>query len=128
MILCNRNEDLNLVPSYFSVRLNYKIILIFNNQHSKILSFPINKNVVENLRIKFLSVLYFNMNQFTCISLPRSMNSNITLYKNTAFLYSLSEVKMFNQVKQKQNILRGGKNTQKNCTKKIFMTQIITMV
>ena len=30
---------------------------------------------------------------------------------------------------QKQKILRrGGKNTQKNCTKKIFMTQIITMV
>ena len=25
-------------------------------------------------------------------------------------------------------ILRGGKNTQKNCTKKIFTTQIITMV
>ena len=23
---------------------------------------------------------------------------------------------------------RGGKNTQKNCTKKLFMTQIITMV
>ena len=30
---------------------------------------------------------------------------------------------------QKQKIFRrGGKNTQKNCTKKIFMTQIITMV
>ena len=30
---------------------------------------------------------------------------------------------------QKQKILRrGGKNTQKNYTKKIFMTQIITMV
>ena len=30
---------------------------------------------------------------------------------------------------QTQKILRrGGKNTQKNCTKKIFMTQIITMV
>ena len=30
---------------------------------------------------------------------------------------------------QKQNILRrGGKNTQRNCTKKIFMTQIITIV
>ena len=29
----------------------------------------------------------------------------------------------------KQKILRiGGKNTQKNCTKKIYMTQIITMV
>ena len=29
---------------------------------------------------------------------------------------------------QKQKILRGGKNTQKNCTKKIFMTKITTMV
>ena len=30
---------------------------------------------------------------------------------------------------QEQTILRrGGKNTQKNCTKKIFMTPIITMV
>ena len=30
---------------------------------------------------------------------------------------------------QKQKILRrGGKNTQKNCTKKIFMTQMIMMV
>ena len=29
----------------------------------------------------------------------------------------------------KQKVLsRGGKNTQKNCTKKIFTTQIITMV
>ena len=27
-----------------------------------------------------------------------------------------------------ENILRGGKDTQKNCTKKIFMTQITTMV
>ena len=27
-----------------------------------------------------------------------------------------------------EDIQRGGKNTQKNCTKKIFMTQIITMV
>ena len=31
-------------------------------------------------------------------------------------------------IEQKQKILRrGGKNTQKNCTKKIFMTQIITV-
>ena len=30
---------------------------------------------------------------------------------------------------KKQKILRrGGKNTQKNCTKKIFMTQIVKMV
>ena len=27
-----------------------------------------------------------------------------------------------------EDIKRGGKNTQKNCTKKSFMTQIITMV
>ena len=33
-----------------------------------------------------------------------------------------------NKVQQKRKILRGGKNTQKNCTKKIFTTQIITMV
>ena len=29
---------------------------------------------------------------------------------------------------QAEGIKRGGKNTQKNCTKKIFMTQIIMMV
>ena len=29
---------------------------------------------------------------------------------------------------QEQKILRGGKNTQKNFTKKIFMTQIFTIV
>ena len=28
----------------------------------------------------------------------------------------------------KKILRRGGKNTQKDCTKKIFMTQIITMV
>ena len=34
-----------------------------------------------------------------------------------------------NWTEQKQKILgRGGKNTKKNCTKKIFTTQIITMV
>ena len=33
------------------------------------------------------------------------------------------------ELPQKQKILRrDGKNTQKNCTKKIFMTKIITMV
>ena len=31
-------------------------------------------------------------------------------------------------LKEAEDIRRGGKNTQKNCTKKIFMTQIITMV
>ena len=28
----------------------------------------------------------------------------------------------------RRKLRRGGKNTQKNCTKEIFMTQIITMV
>ena len=33
------------------------------------------------------------------------------------------------RIQQKQKRLRrGGKNTRKNCTKKIFTTQIITMV
>ena len=31
-------------------------------------------------------------------------------------------------LKKEKILRRGGKNTQKNCTKKIFMTQIITMV
>ena len=31
-------------------------------------------------------------------------------------------------LREEDNIKRGGKNTQKNYTKKIFMTQIITMV
>ena len=29
---------------------------------------------------------------------------------------------------EKKILRRGGKNTDKNCTKKIFMTQVITMV
>ena len=29
---------------------------------------------------------------------------------------------------KEEDIKKGGKNTQKNCTKKIFTTQIITMV
>ena len=31
-------------------------------------------------------------------------------------------------LKEQKILRRGGKNTQKNCTKKIFTTQIITMV
>ena len=31
-------------------------------------------------------------------------------------------------ITEAENILRGGKNTQKNCTIKIFMTQIIMMM
>ena len=29
---------------------------------------------------------------------------------------------------EEEDLRRGGKNTQKNCTRKTFMTQIITMV
>ena len=37
--------------------------------------------------------------------------------------------KWYGPNKQKQKVLRrGGKNTQKNCTKKIFMTQITITV
>ena len=32
------------------------------------------------------------------------------------------------QLKKQEILRRGGKNTQKNCTKNIFMTKIITMV
>ena len=35
---------------------------------------------------------------------------------------------VFIPIPKKGKALRGGRNTQKNCTKKIFMTKIITMV
>ena len=46
------------------------------------------------------------------------------------FLAKMSTIKHRNDMDlKKQKILRrGGKNTQKNYTKKIFMTQMITMV
>ena len=41
----------------------------------------------------------------------------------------MGTIKDRNGMEQKQKILRrSGKNTQKNYTKKIFMTQLITMV
>ena len=41
----------------------------------------------------------------------------------------MGSIKERNGMDQKQQILRrGGKNTQKNCTKKSFTTEIITMV
>ena len=46
------------------------------------------------------------------------------------FLTKMSTIKDRNGMDQTEaeDIRRGGKNTQKNCTKKIFMTQITTMV
>ena len=45
------------------------------------------------------------------------------------FHAKMGSIKDRNGMDQRQKILRrGGKNTQKNCTKKIFTTQIITMV
>ena len=46
------------------------------------------------------------------------------------FLANMCSIKDRNgmDLTQKQKILRGGKNTQKNCTKNIFTTHIITMV
>ena len=41
---------------------------------------------------------------------------------------SLKDRNGMDLTEQKQKILRGGKNTQKNCTKKIFMTKINTMM
>ena len=40
---------------------------------------------------------------------------------------SIKDKNCMDLTKQKR-LKRGGKNTQKNCTKKIFTTQIITMV
>ena len=46
------------------------------------------------------------------------------------FLANMGTIKNRNSrdLTEQKRLRRGGKNTQKNCTKKIFMTQIITMV
>ena len=63
------------------------------------------------------------------------MGKTIDLFKKIrddkgTFHAKMSSIKDRNGMDlKKQKILRrGGKNTQKNCTKKIFMTQIITLV
>ena len=60
---------------------------------------------------------------------PRDLFKNIRDTKGT-FHAKMGSIKDRNGLDlQKQKILRrGGKNTQKNCTKKIFTTQIIMMM
>ena len=55
----------------------------------------------------------------------RNLFSKIRDTKGT-FHAKMGSIKERNR--QMQKILREGKNTQKNCTKKIFTTQLITMV
>ena len=63
------------------------------------------------------------------------MGKTRDLFKNTrdtkgTFHAKMGKIKDRNcmDLTEAEDIKRGGKNTQKNCTKKIFMTQIITMV
>ena len=62
------------------------------------------------------------------------MGKTIALFKKIrdtkgTFHAKMGTIKDRNGTEQKQKILRrNGKNTRKNCTKKIFMTQIITMM
>ena len=51
-------------------------------------------------------------------------------HRNVRSITEAEDIKRWQEYtqKQKQKLLtRGGKDTQKNCTKKIFTTQIITM-
>ena len=57
------------------------------------------------------------------------MGRTTDLFKKIRDTKGTFHAKMGSVKDRKQKILRrGGKNTQNNCTKKIFMTQIITMV
>ena len=59
----------------------------------------------------------------------KEMEGNNRMIKTRDLFKEIRDTKGPFMQEQKQKILRrGGKNTQKNCTKKIFMTQIITMV
>ena len=53
-----------------------------------------------------------------------------TRYTKGTFHTKMGTIKDRNGIDltEAEELRRGGKNTQKNCTKKIFMTQIITMV
>ena len=56
-----------------------------------------------------------------------SIRKDICTSRFIAALFTIA--RKFKQLKCQIRVLRkGGKNTQKNCTKKIFMTQIITVV
>ena len=44
------------------------------------------------------------------------------------FHVKMDTIKDTTDLTEAEDIRRGGKNTQKNCTKKVFMTWIITMV
>ena len=46
------------------------------------------------------------------------------------FLIRMSTIKVKNgkDLQKQKRLRRGGKNTQKNCIKKVFMTKIITML
>ena len=59
----------------------------------------------------------------------RDLFKNIRNTKGT-FHAKMGSIKDRNgmDLTETRDIKRGGKNTEKNCTKKIFMTKIITMV
>ena len=57
---------------------------------------------------------------------PRDLFKKIRDTKGT-FHAKIGSIKDRNDM-EKKTLRRGGKNTQKNCTKKIFTTQIITMM
>ena len=77
----------------------------------------------------FLSGQCKEIEENNTIRKTRALFKKIRGTKGT-FHAKMSSIKGRNGINYlKQKILRrGGKNTQKNCTKKLFMTQIITMV
>ena len=71
----------------------------------------------------------FLSNQCKEIEENNKMGKTRELFKKTRDTKGKFHAKMGTIKDRKQNILRrGGKNTWKNYTKKIFMTQITTMV
>ena len=76
----------------------------------------------------FLSDQYEEIEESNRMGKTRDLFKKIRDTKQT-FHAKMGSIKDRNcTAQQKQKILRAGKNTQKNCTKKIFMTQIIMMV
>ena len=77
----------------------------------------------------FLSDQYKEIEENNRMGKTRDLFKEIRRTKGT-FHARVGSIKDRNgrDLTEAEDIRRGGKNTQKNCTKTIFMTQIITMV
>ena len=77
----------------------------------------------------FLSDQCKDIEENNRMGMTRDLFKKIRDYKGTfhAKMGSIKDINGMDLTEAEDKLRRGGKNTQKDCTKKIFTTQIITM-